>query len=335
MRIVSLLPSATEILFLLGAADRLVGRSLECDHPPEALSLPALTAQTWANPGLSPSEIDRVVSSAVASSDSGQPSSGVAGSLYSLDADRLHALRPDLIITQDLCSVCSIDLATVRGVAARMQPSPRVLSLNPTTFEGVFEDVLAIGAAIGEERRASDLVVALRERFFRAADFVNPFDRAPSVLVLDWADPLYVAGHWTPQLVERAGGEHPLNSTTPMPGAGAGAGGQMAHRIAGPSRRISPHEVRDAEIEALILCPCGIPLAEVPAHLAVLEKQAWWAELPAVRNGRVALVDGNQMFSRPGPRLIEAFEWLVGWLNNRPELIPAGFPWMPAAQQPS
>lgn len=326
MRIVSLLPSATEIVCLLGAGDRLVGRSHECDHPPEVLPVPALTAQTWENSGLSPGEIDRVVSSAV--SAPGSAEQGGARSLYSLDVDRLHSLQPDLIITQDLCSVCSIDVASVRGAAARMTPAPQVLSLNTSTFEGLFEDVMAIGRVLGVERRASDVVVALRERFFHAADFVNPFDRAPRVCVLDWADPLYVAGHWTPQLVERAGGEHPLNPTSAMPGAGAGAGGQMAHRFAGPSRRISADDLIAAAPEAIVLCPCGVALRDIPAHLAIMERQAWWSQLPAVGTGRVALVDGNQMFSRPGPRLVDAFEWLVGWLNDRPQLIPAGFPWM-------
>lgn len=325
MRIVSLLPSATEIVCLLGAGDCLVGRSHECDHPDSVLHLPALTAQAWESAGLTPGEIDRVVSSAVAAPDSIEQ--GGARSLYRLDVDRLQALRPDVIITQDLCSVCSIDVATVRGAAARMSPPPAVISLNPSTFEGVFEDVLTIGRALGIERRAMDTVVALRERFFRAADFVNPFDRAPRVLVLDWTDPLYVAGHWTPQLVERAGGEHPLNPTVAMRDAGSGAGGQMAHRTAGPSKRISADDLVRSAPEAIVICPCGIPLADVPAHLAILERQAWWRGLPAVRERRVALVDGNQMFSRPGPRLVDAYHWLVGWLNDRPELIPGDFPW--------
>lgn len=316
MRVVSLLPSATETLCLIGGATMLVGRSHECDHPHDILDRPVLTAQRI-DPAASPDRIDQEVARALTSGQS----------LYSLDTDRLHDLRPDVILTQDLCEVCSIDLATVRGAVARMNPQPRVVSLNPHTYEHVLDDIITVGRAVGLERQARDTLVRLRERFFRAADHVNAFAAQPTLVFLEWADPLFVGGHWTPQLVERAGALHPVNPTKAMEGAGAGAGGQMAHRVAGQSVRVPPEVIERVAPEYVVVCPCGVPLRDVRAHMAALERTDWWRKLPAMKNGRVALVDGNQMFNRPGPRLVDAYEWLVGWINDRPELIPPGFPW--------
>ncbi|MEO1129476.1 MAG: ABC transporter substrate-binding protein, partial [Planctomycetota bacterium] len=290
MRVVSLLPSATESLCLLGGAPLLVGRSHECDFPPSAQHVPTLTSQVTAY--TSAAEIDRAVSTRLASGQS----------LYHLDTERLQELRPDLVITQDLCDVCSIDLETVRAAAAAMQPTPEVLSLNPTTFEHVLDDLIHIGRAIGMERDAQDTVVALRQRFFAAADFVNPYADRPSVAFLEWTDPPYIGGHWTPQLIERAGATHPLNPTEPMQDAGAGAGGQYAHRIAGKSTRIAPEQLTASEPDFLVVCPCGLDLEHTRHETEALRTQSWFASLQAVQAGRVALVDGNQMFNRPGPR---------------------------------
>jgi iron complex transport system substrate-binding protein len=318
MRVVSLLPSATETLCLIGGASLLVGRSHECDFPHEVVDRPALTSQRI-DPSWTPDRIDREVAGALAAGQS----------LYSLDTDRLHQLRPDVILTQDLCEVCSIDLNTVRAAAARMNPRPEIVSLNPHTYEAVLDDIITIGRAVGMEPQARQTLIALRERFFRAADHVNAFAAQPKVAFLEWADPPFIGGHWTPQLVERAGGLHPLNPTQAMEGAGAGAGGQMAHRTAGKSIRVPPELIERLAPDFIVVCPCGIALRDVRAHLASVERSDWWRGLAAVRQGRVALVDGNQMFNRPGPRLVDAYQWLVGWLNDRPELIPAGFPWEP------
>lgn len=316
MRIVSLLPSATESLCLIGGERDLVGRSHECDAPASVADRPVLTAPRI-DPSWTPDRIDREVATSLAE----------GRSLYRLDEDRLHDLRPDLILTQDLCDVCSIDLHTVRRVAANISSRPKVVSLNPHTFEDVLDDVITIGRETQRQPQAREAVVALRERFFRAADHVNGFAARPSVVFLEWTDPPFVAGHWTPQLVERAGADHPLNPTTAMEGAGAGAGGQMAHRVAGKSIRVPPEVIARLDPDAIIVAPCGVALSEFDRHLQPLERADWWRGLRAVRNGRVALVDGNQMFSRPGPRLVDAYEFLVGWLNERPDLIPAGFPW--------
>lgn len=297
----------------------LVGRSHECNEPPSIGVLPVLTTQRTA-PDAPPAEIDRAVREQLAG---GQP-------LYTLDAEALAALRPDLILTQDLCNVCSIDLQTVRRVAETLDPPPRIVSLNPTTVEDVLEDILTVGRAAGLEREALNAVVALRERIHRAADHVNPYTDGPSLAFLEWTDPLFIGGHWTPQLIERAGAQHPLNPTVPDENAGAAAGPQHAYRRAGKSVRIPPEVLVASRPERLVICPCGVGLPGVRALAADLARQPWWPDLPAVRAGRVALVDGDRMFNRPGPRLVDAFEWLVGWINDRPELIPPGFPWEPA-----
>ena len=329
MRVVSLLPSATELVAELGAHHLLVGRSHECDHPAELAHLPVLTAPRAAygeDPhqlGTDAAAIDTAVRTA---RDAGE-------ALYTLNADALAALQPDLIITQDLCDVCSIDLAAVQRMAAeigdRTGHTPDVVSLNPTTVEGVFDDLLRVGAALDVEDRARERVVALRERLHHAQDYVPPFDEGHTLLFLEWTDPPYVAGHWNVQLIERAGAKHPWNPTQPKPDSGAAVGPQMAERIAGHSRAIEPAALAAEYPTACVIAPCGLNLEQTRTEADKLMQKPWFAGLPAVRDGRVALVDGNQMFNRPGPRLVDAFAWLVGWLHDRPEVMPDGFAWEP------
>ncbi|MBL8765133.1 MAG: ABC transporter substrate-binding protein [Phycisphaerae bacterium] len=322
MRVVSLLPSATEMLCRIGGGSLLVGRSHECDWPPEARRLPVLT--TARTEFVSSAQVDAGVSAALAS--------GLA--LYDLDVELLGRLRPDLILTQDLCRVCSIDLACVRSVAESLPTRARVVSLDALTVEGILDDVLAVGRAVGLDDNAAAAVIELRQRLYAAGDFVNPYGEGPVVAFLEWTDPPFVAGHWTAQLVERAGARHPLNPTVPSAGAGAAAGpiGSTA-RTAAASRRVSHDELGAARPDVLVVCPCGLDLARARAEFAALAGAPWFDDLPAVRRARsgitpaVAIVDGNQYFNRPGPRLVDAFEWLVGYLNDRPELIPMGFAW--------
>jgi ABC-type Fe3+-hydroxamate transport system substrate-binding protein len=315
---VSLLPSATEILCAIGAEPFLVGRSHECDFPASVARLPVLTAPRTSFQ--SAVQVDADVRQRLAA---GEP-------LYTLDAALLESLRPDLIVTQDLCAVCSIDLESVRAVADRLAPRPRVVSLNPLTLEAVLDDHLTLGAAAGLERQAEAAVVRLRDRLYRAQELVTPFLDGPNVAFLEWTDPLFVAGHWTPQLIERAGGRHPLNPTLPVPAAGAAEGpiGQTL-RAAGKSIAVPPEVLAASRPDVLIICPCGLALAQASREAALLAANGWWPGLPAVRAGRVGVVDGNQMFNRPGPRLVDAFEFLVGYLNDRPESMPTGFPWAP------
>ncbi len=362
-RVVSLLPSATEMLCALpGGREMLVGRSHECDFPTGIDGVPVLTTARMCGAGgahggaaSDPAAIDAQVRVALASGES----------LYTLDVQRLMALKPEVILTQDMCRVCSIDVGTVRRIAAGLSGNPdpchrgrlgdlgasedlsstpstevamptsvarfgpvNVVSLNAETIEGVFDDLVHVGAAVGLELEASRVVVGLRERMYAAADFATPFVTGPSVAFLEWTDPLFVGGHWMPQLIERAGGVHPLNPTEPVVGAGAGEGPIGAtQRRAGKSVTVPRQVLIASQPERVIVCPCGIGIEGAVAQARSLLAQEWFANLPAARTGHVVAVDGNQMFSRPGPRLVEAFEWLVGWLNDRPEVMPRGFPW--------
>jgi len=319
-RVISLLPSATEALAALGGAHLLVARSHECDFPPGLEHLPVLTrARTSYNPAAdAPSaEVDQQVRDALAAGES----------LYELNADALRRLHPDVILTQDLCDVCSIDLATVRRVAAELDPEPLVVSLNPTTVEGVLDDLITIGEAVGMRDAGAAKALELSTRLFRAQEYVNPYAEGPVVGFLEWTGPLFVAGHWNVQLIERAGGRHPLNPGVPKPTSGAAAGPMMAERIAGKSITVTIDDFVRTQPEFLIVAPCGLTLDQAEAETRRLLEQPWCRALPAVQQGRVAAVDGNQMFNRPGPRLIDAFEWLTGWINDRPALMPAGFPW--------
>jgi ABC-type Fe3+-hydroxamate transport system substrate-binding protein len=326
IRVVSLLPSATEMLCALpGGREMLVGRSHECDYPASIGHVPVLTMARTAGAssggvevGRDSAAIDAAVRAALASGES----------LYTLDGERLAALKPDVILTQDLCRVCSIDVGTVRRLAASIGAGVNVVSLNAETIEGVFDDLVQVGVAVGLEREATRVVVGLRERMYVAAEFATPFVTGPSVAFLEWTDPLFVGGHWVPQLIERAGGVHPLNPTEAVSGAGAGEGPIGAtQRRAGKSVTLPREVLVASRPERVIVCPCGVGLEGAIVEAQRLLAQEWFVSLPASRAGHVVAVDGNQMFSRPGPRLVDAFEWLVGWLNDRPERMPPGFPW--------
>ena len=296
MRVVSLLPSATETLCSIGGESLLVGRSHECDHPGSLSQLPILTSQR--TQATTSQEIDQEVKSALGSGES----------LYDLDSTLLKELQPDVILTQDLCDVCSIDLETVRSVAAEFEHPPKIVNLDPRTIFDVFDDLLTVGEAVGLKTEAEHAMVALRAKYWEAVDFVNPYASQPEVLFLEWADPTFVGGHWTPGLIEAAGGLHSLNPH--------GA----------DSKQVSPEDILEVVPERVIVCPCGYDLERCWQEKAVLEATKWWQLIPAVQEGRVAFVDGNQMFNRPGPRLVDGFRWLVSWLQDRPEVLPPAFP---------
>ncbi len=319
-RVVSLLPSATEMLCHIGGCSLLVGRSHECDEPADVATLPMLsTAATHFGGGAGASAaVDKQVRELMSRQ---QP-------LYGLDVELLKGLRPDVILTQDLCRVCSIDVESVRRIAATMSPVPEVVSCNAETVEGVLDDMLLVGESVGLAANAQEAVTALRERMYSLCDYTNAFDDGPNVAFLEWTDPLFIGGHWIPQLIERAGGRHVLNATVPVRQAGAGAGPiGTTLRKAGKSVSVPPEVLVASRPEYLVIAPCGLKLDQAMEAAQQLAGNKWWNDLPAVRAGRVAVVDGNKMFARPGPRLVDAFAFLVGWFNDRPELIPAGFPW--------
>uniref|UniRef100_A0A7S3TLT5 Fe/B12 periplasmic-binding domain-containing protein n=1 Tax=Emiliania huxleyi TaxID=2903 RepID=A0A7S3TLT5_EMIHU len=312
MRVASVLPSATEILCFIGGERLLVGRSHEDNFPPQITSLPVITGQTTTF--TTAAEVDRVVSDSI----------GKGQSLYTLDAPLIESLSPDVILTQDICSVCAIDLQTVERLAAKMTPRPKVVSLNPLNLDDVLANVLQLGEAVGmaEEARAAhaslvERIAAVDRRVEQRRRQLGEGRRRPRVAFIEWSDPLYVGGHWTPQLIERAGGEHPLN-------AGGESGG-------GKSFPVPPSAVVEADPDLVILAPCGLTLDMTRREATALARTEWWRSLRAVREGRVVLVDGDAMFNRPGPRLVDALEWLFSAVHGVPEAAPHRFPceWLP------
>ncbi len=318
-RVVSLVPGATEVLCALGAASTLVGRSHACDYPPQVLSLPAVTGSN-----ITPGDPEAVDAQVGVARSRAQP-------LTSLFADRLRALRPDVVVTSDQSGV---DPAVLAESLDACPNRPRLVDASSSTVEGTLDTFLTVGQSIGRAEDARALVVGLRERFFAANEFVNPYDDGPVTVFLAWTHPLICAGGWTVQLLERAGARHPLNPTIPRPTAGAAAGPQFAERTAGPTVRISPSALAEIDPQRLIICPCGMDLDQTRRCVERLSREEWWSALRAVREGHIALVDGRQMFHRPGPRLIDAFEWLVALMNGVPALMPRAFPWE-AATGPS
>ncbi len=287
MRIVSLVPSATETLFALGLGDDVAAVTHECDHPPEALELPKVTRDVLP-PGLEPAEIDAAVRRLT---DEGR-------SIYELDEQRLRALQPDLIITQALCGVCAVSIDQVRVLAERMEPAPKLLSLDPRTLGEVFGDVRSIAEATASRDAGVDLVQDAANRVDRVKLAVR--GRAPvAVAAIEWLDPVFVAGHWTPQLIELAGGHDVLG----LPGE--------------HSEQRSWDEVKDARPEVVIVMPCGYD-----AERALEEALQFGDELEELGARRVVAVDAAAYFSRPGPRLVEGLELLAHVLH--PDAVPDG-----------
>jgi iron complex transport system substrate-binding protein len=286
-RIVSLVPNATEILFAVGAGEQVVGVSHECDYPPEARRRPILTGSALA-PGLAPAEVDRAVSA--------QLSSGA--SLYTLDEARLAALAPDLLFTQELCPVCAVSTDQVGAAIEPLARCPEVVSLDPQRIEDVLADILHVGARVGRAPQAESLVDSLRARLERVERAVRGRPR-PTVIALEWLDPPFLGGHWVPQMVAIAGGRDPFGV----------APGER-------SRRATWEEIAAADPDWIVAMPCGYDAEGVAGELAKLADHPIWPTLRAVREDRVAPVDANGLFSRPGPRLIEGIELLASHLHR-------------------
>lgn len=282
LRIVSLVPNATEILFALGAGDEVVGVSHECDFPPAARERPVLTGSALA-PGLAPRAVDAAVSAQLAT----------GASLYTLDEARLAALDPDLLFTQELCPVCAVSSAQVDGAVAPLPRCPEVVSLDPTRLEDVLADVLHVGERVGRSAEAAALVDSLRARLARVEGAVRGRPR-PTVVALEWLDPPFLGGHWVPQMLAIAGGRDPF----------AVAAGER-------SRRSSWEEVAAADPDWIVAMPCGFDETGAAAQAARLAGLPEWESLRAVRAGRIAAVDANGCFSRPGPRLVDGVETLA------------------------
>jgi iron complex transport system substrate-binding protein len=284
MRIVSLVPSATETLFALGLGGEVVAVTHECDHPQEALDLPKITRDVI-GPGLPPDEIDRAV----------RELTRQGRSIYELDEQRLRALAPDLIVTQALCSVCAVSYEDVQAIAERMEPRPEVVALDPHTLGEVLGDIRTVARATDAKDAGVALVQDAAQRIDRVRIAVRGADRV-RVVALEWLDPVFVAGHWTPQLIEYAGGVDMLG----MPGE--------------PSEERSWPEVVAARPDVVVVMPCGYD-----AERALAEAEDYADELAAVK-ARVVAVDAAASFSRPGPRLVDGLELLAHILH--PDRVP-------------
>jgi iron complex transport system substrate-binding protein len=285
MRIASLVPSATEMLFALGLGDRVVAVTHECDYPPGAEQLPHLTRSVIPE-GLDSAEIDRAV----------RERTGSGESLYELDEDALAELGVDLIVTQAVCEVCAVSFDDVRAVAERLPNQPQVISLDPSTLGEVLADVPRLASAAGVPEAGDQLAAELGERLEAVERAVEGAPR-PRVAALEWLDPVYVGGHWVPQMIELAGGEDVLG----MPGE--------------KSRTVEWLEVEAVGPEVAVAMPCGYY-----AEQAAAEAMRWRRHLSLV-GARVVAVDAAAYFSRPGPRLVDGVE-LLGHLLH-PELVPA------------
>jgi iron complex transport system substrate-binding protein len=287
MRIVSLLPSSTEIVFALGLGDELVGVTHACDWPPEAADIPTVTRPARDLGNLSSRDIDRLVGEAVHG----------GSALYELDEAALEAAQPDLILTQEPCAVCAVSFRQVNEVARAIDAEITVVALGPTSIEGIFNSIATVGAMSNAEEAALDVVADLRQRLrdleARIARRREAGQPAVRVVALEWLDPPFVVGHWVPEQIRRSGGWDLL-----------GREGDKA--VASTWQAI--HEV---DPEMLILMPCGFHLAETVAQWERTPKPPFWQELEAVRRGQVFAVDGSAYFSRPGPRVIDGMELLA------------------------
>jgi len=282
-RIISLLPSCTEIVCALGLADRLVGRSHECDFPPAVRRLPACTAPKLDSTTTS-GEIDRDVKTLVRN----------ALSIYRVDSEQLNGLRPDLILTQSQCAVCAVSLPEVeRAVGGWIESAPRILSLAPNRLADVWSDIQRVADAVGVPERGHELVRQLRTRVEVIADQARSIVDRPSVACVEWLEPLMAAGNWVPELVELAGGMNIF-----------GEAGRH-------SPWLDPEAVRRRDPEIIAAMPCGFDLVRTRREMPVATRMTGWDNLRAVTNSRVYLTDGNQYFNRPGPRLVESLEILA------------------------
>lgn len=287
MRIISLLPSATEILFALGLGDSVVGVTHECDFPPEAAKKPPLI-RPRVDPRAAPADLDRQVAELVQRGES----------IYAVDAELLGSLSPELIVTQDLCHVCAASPDDLATALTRLPRMPRVLSLTPHSLADVWEDIRRVGDATGRRREAQSLAITLEQRVAAIEMKAAPAATRPRVLCLEWLDPYYAAGHWVPEMVAKAGGEDVLG------------------RAGEPSFRVPAEQISGSGAEVIIIMPCGYNLARAETESRAAQWPAAWKDLPAIRERRVFAVDANGYFSRPGPRLADGVAVLAQILHG-------------------
>jgi iron complex transport system substrate-binding protein len=290
-RIISLIASATEIVCALGARDRLVGRSHECDFPADVIGLPALTAPKFEVDGTS-AEIDTRVREIVRD--------GL--SVYRVDGDALRALEPDVIVTQDHCEVCAVSLADVEAATCTWTGRPvEIVSLKPDCMADVYADIARVARALAAEQAGEALVGKMQARLSAVRQQLTGRPR-PRVAFIEWVEPLMAGGNWMPELIAIAGGENLFGE------AGRHSGWMQWQ------------DLRAADPDVIVVAPCGYGLVRCLEELPLLEARPGWAGLRAVRTGRVYFTDGNAYCNRPGPRLADTAELLAQMLH--PEVVP-------------
>jgi iron complex transport system substrate-binding protein len=292
VRIVSLLPSATEIVCLLGLEKDLVGVSHECDFPPGVERLPKVVRPAFESEGLSQEEIDGRVRSAM------EAGTGV----YAIDQEVLASLAPDLIITQELCDVCAVPQALTSEAVGRLPRRPRVLSLHPHSLSDIVLDIRRVGDAAGAAVAAESHVLELSMRLANVKRLLRDNAHRPRVAALEWLDPVMVSGHWVVEMVRRAGGEDLLG------------------RDREPSARVEWDEVLRYDPEVIVLMPCGFDVERSARDAGLLARRPGWETLAAVRSGEIWAVHGGAYFNRPGPRVVDGVEILAEILH--PEVFP-------------
>jgi iron complex transport system substrate-binding protein len=292
-RIVSLLPSATEIVCALGLEDSLVGVTHECDYPAAVVGKPQLTASRISHQTMTSAEIDHAVRSQLDGH----------GSIYDLDEAALRALRPDLVITQELCDVCAVSYKQVEQAARLFETDVRVVSLEPNTIADIFSNIRTVGNLTGREAAAEVVIGELATRLDALALALSEVETRPRTFVLEWLEPPFAPGHWVPEQIALAGGDHSF-----------GHAGQ-------PSTTTNAEAIRAYAPEVIVLAPCGYYKEDTLRALETARFPAGWRELPAVAAGEVWAVDATAYFSRPGPRVVVGAEILSRIIH--PELFGA------------
>ena len=290
-RIVSLLPSSTEIVCALGLEEALVGVTHECDYPASVAELPRLTASRLSNLSMTSREIDHAVRSQLDGH----------GSIYNLDEERLRALQPDLIITQELCDVCAVSYKTVERAARMFETDVPVVSLEPNSIRDIFDNIKTVGRLTGKEPEAEELVARLTARMTRLEEATATLSERPRTLMLEWLEPPFAPGHWVPEQVRMAGGDPAFGSE-----------GQ-------PSVTTTAEEITDYAPEVIVLIPCGYYKEDILQQLPQSHLPEGFHKLPAVKGNRVWALDATSYFSRPGPRVIRGAEILARILH--PEIF--------------
>ena len=298
MRICSLVPAATEVLFALGLGDSVVGVSHECDFPPEATSRPVVTASLVETGELSSAAVDDAVRAA---SSNGHP-------LYAVDAERWAEVAPDVVVTQELCAVCAVSSDDVGAVIEATGLDTETFAYSPGTLDGIVDGIEELGRRFGADGEADELVAELRGRLERVGAALASVETAPRVFVAEWLEPPYTAGHWVPDMVAAAGGMDV-----------AGLAGERSYRLQWSDvARLAP--------DVVVLAPCGFDLDRTLAEIAPLELAGHLLGTPAREESRVFAVDADAMFSRPGPRVVDGVELLAYLLHPQAYGDP-GFPW--------